>query len=122
MNDFDSVSPVMREMLAVHEGFRKLGFKPEDIFAHYNPDGSVLMVLHVNDREFGVFCGNVDLTREGFYREWERVVEAVTGGSMPQADCDRIWKESVLYQHRQSFVAAIVVKGIEIPVTHGVSP
>lgn len=120
MNNYESVSPAMREMLATHDAFRKLGFTPDDIFVHYNSDGTVLVAVHgKDDREFAVTCGHVDLSREGFVREWTRVVEAVRSASFPQADLDRMWIESLVYRERVTFVASLVAKGVYVPNVEG---
>lgn len=121
-DDYESISPAMREMLGAHEGFRKLGFPAEDIFVHYQLDGTVLVAVHgPNDREYAVHCGQTDLSRNAFRREWTRVAEAVRAGRVPQPDLDRIWQESAVYKGRAHFVMSLFMKGVDVPNAKGLT-
>lgn len=114
--NYEQISPTFRQALGCHEGFRKLGFASDDIFVHWNPTGEMLVVLKIEEKQFRVTVGCMDgASRDEWERLWNATVEAVREGVVSQPTMDRVWQESLAFNHGHDFVAGILHKGIKIP-------
>jgi len=113
---YSDIHPTFREAIGVHEGFRKLGFEASDIYVTLTEDGVMLLVLHVQDKEFVVGAGVVEMTRDAWIGEWTRIADAVLDNSVTDEDLEKIWTDSLPYQRPVEFALAIEGKGITLPV------
>jgi hypothetical protein len=122
MIGYDDISPAMRSFIAAFEGFRKLGFKSDDLFLSIAPSGRNLGVLtafcllKTQGKEFCLECAPIpNQDGEAFGREFTRVAEAMNANDVVQEDFDRIWQESFVYRERTTFVQAVLNKGFIPP-------
>jgi len=116
---YDDISPTMRAFLGGREGFRKLGFRAEDLYCalHMSVRFRVLscfVKLMAQDKEFNLEVGSVEDADE-FQEEYKRVAVAINAGELPESDQDRIWQESEAHTNAFAFVMALRNKGFRIP-------
>lgn len=113
---YKDIHPTIRQAIGCHEGLRKLGFVPDDIFVSLNPDATMLVVLKTQGKQFAITVGLVrGVARETWQAMWSTSATAVRDGSLSQPDLDRIWRESLTHKRAFDFIAAIQSKGIRIP-------
>lgn len=117
--EFDDIDPVFREAIGTFEAFRKMGFPAEEIFVLRNKDGSMLVMLRTQGKEFGVAVGSLDMTKEQWMEAWKDVALAVGDGRIQEDVLDQIWLSCRPYAEKVSFVLAIGQKGILIPPFSG---
>lgn len=113
---YAEIHPAMRLALGAHEGFRKLGFRSDDIFVHLRPDHKLLVILRTQGKHVAINCGQVALTDQQFRTTWMAVARAVRENLLSDADLDRIWKESPAYQNSVYFVEALLRSGFKLPI------
>jgi hypothetical protein len=118
---YDEISPTMRMFMGNFEGFRRIGFSADDLFLTVSRsvelDGAVacFCVLKTQGKEFSVLCGPIpNGDANAFSREYAAICEAMPSG-IPQADMDRIWQESEIYEKSLEFIVALKAKGFRIP-------
>jgi len=111
---YDDIHPSIRAAIGCHEGFRKLGFRAEDIYV-CGGDPYVQVILRTQGKQFVVNVAPSELSEEEFQAAWMKSVQAVNDGSLPQEDLDRIWQESMPFRDAVGFSMAIFAKGIHIP-------
>jgi hypothetical protein len=116
---YEDISPTMRAFLGGREAFRKMGFRPEDLYCEIAWSArfhvlSCFCKLDAQGKTFSLEVGPVN-DPEAFEHEYERVAKAINGGEVSQEDCDRIWVESEPYRKKVEFVAAVVAKGFKPP-------
>lgn len=113
---YKDIHPTIRQALGCHEGLRKLGFVPDDIFVTFNPDATMLVVLKTQGKQFAITVGFVrGVSREAWETMWSSAATAVRDGSVSQRDLDRIWQESLTRKQSLGFIAGLKAKGIRIP-------
>lgn len=113
---YDQIHPAIRQAIGCHEGFRKLGFVSDDLFVHFNPDNSMLVVLKTQGKDFSVTVGWVEGVSHDEWQElWASAAEAVRDQRVTQKDMDRIWQESLPFNNAHGFLMAIMSKGIRVP-------
>jgi len=125
-----AIHPTFREALGIHEGFRRCGFSPDDIFWSLNPDPSypagtvtfgkpgtreMLVVLKTQGKEFAVTVGKVRMTHEEWEVSWKAVCVAVLERKVSEDDLRIVWESCMAYRDKVGFVVAISSKGIEVP-------
>jgi hypothetical protein len=116
---YDDITPTMRAFLGGWEAFRKLGFRASDLFCEIAMSAqsgslSCFVTLKTQNKRFSLEVGAVT-DPKAFGDEYERVCRAVNAKEVPQADLDRIWRESEAYERRVDFAAAITLKGFVLP-------
>lgn len=120
---YDKIHPAVREALGIYEGFRKLGFPSDYIFAGLKPldpkTGVVCIVLKAQGKEFTVDAGLMRATQEEFAEIWGKTATAVVNREVSPVDLSRIYEESLPYQRSAEFMAALLLKGIETPKRRG---
>ena len=125
------IHPTFQHALGVHEGFRKLGFDADDIFVHLNPDCSMLVVLKTQGKSFAVTVGFYPQEKSPPYsrmsspkdnptfaawsKDWTELATQVRDGKADESELTEIWKASMPYNHKMSFIEALLSKGIVIP-------
>lgn len=121
---YKDIHPTLRTFMGAHEGFRKLGFRPDDVYLQLAKSmlrGGVLScfaTLRAQGTEFTIECGDVpdgERGAEAFLNEYKKVVVAINDGTLPQADLDRVWQESYCHQKAFEFSAALLRKGFRFP-------
>ena len=122
---YDQINPVLRRVLGCFEGFRKVGFRADDLYCEPArspglPAGqlAVFITLKTQGQEFRIECGQWDESAVDDLRvQWRATCQAVNADEVPQADMDRIWQESVIFADSVGFVLALGRKGIRPPKT-----
>ena len=114
--DPTKVHPSIAYAIGTWEGFRKLGFKAEELFAHFDPSQNIVfMVLITQGTRFSVKIGPYDRTRADFEEEYRETAEAVNANKVPPEILDSWWQESEVYQRKVDFGMALLAKGIKVP-------
>lgn len=105
--------PAIREAMAVHEAFRLLEFKPEEIFLVLQ--GTRLFVTVRRDgKEFNAQVGEeFQATREILAAHWEQASHA-WNVTMSEAERRDIYDNSLIKKLAGPFVAAVMAKGFSI--------
>ena len=116
---YEDISPTMRAFLGGREAFRRMGFRPEDLYCEiaWSMRFCVLSCfckLVAQDKEFLLEVGPVD-DPVTFGHEYDRITEAINSGAVSQEDCERIWIESEPCQKKVEFVTAVLAKGFKVP-------
>jgi hypothetical protein len=122
---YDQIHPILRGVIGVFEGMRKVGFVSDDIFVEVNrhPDLAedelmVFVALKTQGREFLVSVGPWPCDKvDDLHAQWIVLCEAMNKNDVVQADMDRIWQESLVFRDKVGFATAIAMKGIAAPGT-----
>jgi hypothetical protein len=114
---YEDISSTMRAFLGAFEGFRKMGFRADDIYCEvaWSMRFDVLSCfckLITQGKTFAFEVGEVE-DADVFAKEYTRVTTSMR--EIPQADLDRIWVESEAYRERVHFAAALLAKGFDLP-------
>jgi hypothetical protein len=111
------VHPSLIAALGCHEGFRRLGFRPEDLFLMYQEEQQILfVVLKTQGQQFAVGVAPVpDKESKTLEQEWQRLVMAVRTFEFSEADLQTCWESSLPYANPEGFLLAILKKGIRLP-------
>jgi hypothetical protein len=120
---YDEMHPTIRAVIGTWEGYRKAGFKADDIYCEVaaNPECPpghlmVFTTLKAQGKEFRIGVGIwAEADIENLAVQWKSACAAVAGGQVPQADCDRIWQESLPHKDAIGFILALQDKGFAIP-------
>lgn len=114
--EFCDLPAVFREAFACHEAFRKLGFESDDIFVMTDAGRQVGMVLRTQGKEFTVILGFLPgrMTREEFETLWVEASECVNS-KFSKEDLDQMYENSGIFQHRESLVRGLALKGFSFP-------
>ena len=125
---YRNITPLVRKFLGAFEGFRKVGFRAEDLYFVLQPSATLggrlggFCSLKLEGKEFSVELGPVPKTygktdeerKEILGREFKKVCEAVNQGLVPQEDLDRIWRESEIHERPGEFLLALIAKGFTV--------
>ena len=122
------VHPSLLEALAVYETYRRVGFKPDQIYAgavmqnicignvKTNEEARlVITTVRVGDKEFTAQAGPWDKTQEEFAKDWEDV--ANKWNTTSEDERHEVWENSLTRQHATMLLVAIQAKGISLPCT-----
>lgn len=111
----------MRDALAVHEAFRKLGFLSEEIFIHRAPEG-LQVVLQAQDKEFVVDVWPRIISaaeylalladEKSFRKKWKAAVR--TWNECTDEERWSIWQDAPILDRSAELVAKMVLKGFRI--------
>lgn len=109
--------PVLLNVLALHEAFRRLSFEADELFIEPNRDetGAVALfvVVKAQGREFRAIAGHVgDMTIEQMYDLWVELATQFNAGLFDEADedavCYEFWRA---HGGERGLVEALVRKG-----------
>lgn len=106
------LSATVVSALAAHEAFRRLGFKPEEIFVALNV-GRMMVSLRRGDRVFNLMAGPYPGDYAEFMDEWDAAVEG-WNGSMTDVERQRIWSTSEVRARSAEIVIALALKGFTV--------
>jgi hypothetical protein len=115
---YDEITPVMRKFLGGWLGFRKLGFSADDLYCAIYKSArnqgllSCFVTLRTQGKEFNLEIGPID-DAAALEKEYARVCGAAS--QVSQADLERIWRESEIYERKSDFIFALMNKGFELP-------
>jgi hypothetical protein len=110
---YDDIHPTFRNALGVHEVFRRVGFTPEDIFVHRNPDGEMHVAVVQGEKRFAVTVGFVPHeTEEAWADDWNALTYAVIEKRVSERDFRRCLEECGLLGASVPFLMAMRAKGI----------
>lgn len=109
----------IKEALAMHEAFRRLGFSADDIFCVYYQE-QIAIELHTQGKEFVVTCGNHDFPEEKFPELWKRACALWNGTEPGMTGTTReiIYRGSELMKGGHigiQLIGALQAKGIDPP-------
>jgi hypothetical protein len=118
---YGEISATMRAFIGNREGFRKMGFKAEDLYCsiamsarHRTLSCFVKLQLTTKSSDFNMEVGPVK-DGQAFEAEYKRVSQAINAGEVPQADMDRMWQECEIYNDKMGFTAALLARGFRPP-------
>jgi hypothetical protein len=113
---FDSYPAPLKEALAVHEAFRKLGFSAEQIYIHRNPPPllDIVVVLMHLDKSLTVTLGRLGDKR--WKKKWTSLVHLFNSGGIPEDDFQRWYDRSFAGTHHVELLLMLQVKGISPPL------
>lgn len=111
-------NPVLREAVAYHEAFRKLGYSADDIFFATWPGGEAQVILRVGSFprgacEFSCDCGNIGMSQEAARVAWEAACEA-WNTTMTAEERAALWDESTARREAVMLVFAMAAKGFDV--------
>lgn len=112
---YDQIDPAIRHCLGVHEAFRKLGFPSDDIFIGAI-QGIAWVVLRTQGKEFKVGAARTSRLQKEFEGLWSKTAQAIIDGKVSNDDLNRIFLETLVVKDSVRFVAAVLAKGINLPV------
>jgi len=107
---------VIREALAVHEAFRRLGFPSEQIFVLPGAGAADLFAVvlkYDGDKQYVVTSGEQGMSFDEMMSRWPRAVEAWNSG--PETVRQAIWEGSEILGRAFDLAASLMDRGIEIP-------
>ena len=110
------VHPALRELLAVFEAWRKLGFTSDQIYAlpeAIAPDAGLVpaLVLRAQGRQF-IITAPAPFPKAEFVDAWIKAAEAWNKGTDEERDV--VWRGSVVYKHAVPLVTAMIAKGFNL--------
>jgi len=116
------VRPIIREMLAIHEALRKLGFRPEEIFVLViRLPGQPGDTIGITVRAQGRRC-DFPLTRlrpseapERLVDEWNETARAIAAGEYRQKDLDDMYASSDVVKNQTKFLLRLLAHGLRWP-------
>ena len=112
------VHPVLKEMLAVFEALRRLGFPADDIFVvpeaiEYGSDRVVpATLLRTQGKEFAITAGD-PYPKEKFVDDWEAAGKLWNAGK--DSERGAIYERSIIKRKGCSLLLALEKKGITPP-------
>ncbi len=115
------IHPMIRECLATHELFRKMGYEPEDIFVSIPPDKSFGVTVKVGPGkdDFATVRISRDaqnyLSPERIVEEWEEA-RKYWNGLMPDEEMDHIYNTSMARERSAQILEAILALGFDPPM------
>ncbi|HVI42716.1 MAG TPA: hypothetical protein VM577_19080 [Anaerovoracaceae bacterium] len=101
-----------REALACHEGLRRLGFKPDDIYMML-VEQDLYVSLRVQDLEFNIELGAVEKTADEFPEYWGQIADRFN--TCPEEEASEIWEASFFKKSFEKIAILIRSKGILLP-------
>lgn len=119
--------PAIRECLAIHEAFRKLGFPPEKLFLGLNQKPKQFLYVQLKaEKEFVVIANppaaaasKTKWTQASLTAAWKRAVRAYntdgTPASFTDAQRQELFEASWIAHNIVDLISGIVLKGIKIP-------
>jgi hypothetical protein len=106
---------VVQGFVGAFELFRLMGFTPDEIFAHRNPDGELQLRIEQDDKTFGCTIGFDDGTHEEIKAALLEASEAGAEGRIPNEDITAVVVGTrMLLGDRDGLLNAIRAKGILI--------
>jgi hypothetical protein len=117
---YKDISEIMRRFLGAFEGYRRLGFLPEQIYLETRSSVALggkigaFAALKAQGKEFFMELGPVRHEKK-LGEEYKRVATAVREQRVSPKDLDRIWQESICCTQAESFHTALVLKGFTFP-------
>ena len=122
--NYNSVPKIMREVLAVHEVLRRLGFESENIFTAYYASG-IFIVLKDSPIGKTLFTITIDeeivktVTEEDFHSMYIKYCALWNGNEPGMSDITRqkIFEESIIISNHgiESLVVSMKSKGVDVP-------
>lgn len=121
MKDFErpqDLPKTIQEGLATFEGFRRLKFTAEEIFAEYEDAGPHLMMT-IKPVGGGGFCFRIGtlegMTYDEFIETWTMAAVKLNTHSFKQQDLDELWNNSIFRMMRGTILATLAQRGMLRP-------
>lgn len=104
----------IKEALAVHEAFRRLGFPSENIFISFDEENDDLLVILEWNADFVVHCGKWTEGKTRLIEVWDAAVDWWNGAATDE-EMHNIWFSSKVFELRSGFTVKLIECGIKIP-------
>jgi hypothetical protein len=106
----------LREALAVHEAFRKLGFTSDQIYIHRNPEplSDIVVVIYQHGKSLATTLGRLEGEEADWRGQWKELVERFNAGEI-DTDFDAFYEQSYIRAHYVDLLFMLNAKGIEPP-------
>lgn len=117
---FEDIDPTLRAFIGNREAFRKLGFSSDNLYCLVAMSArfrvlSCFVQLKAQGKTFNLECGAIPWPKDVWEAHYREVCGAINSGAISQADMDRIWVESEVYQNKVDFMLALNAKGFYVP-------
>lgn len=106
---------IFRECYAVHEFFRRLGFKAAEIFLHLREDQMMMVVLQTQDKVFAVILGQVDFDENQMSDHWSGIVDGLISHTITDEEIEEIWTNSFICANKIDCLITMKTKGFSFP-------
>lgn len=106
---------VIEQVWSIHEAFRQLGFRPDEIFVEPSSLGRLHVRLMSQKKEFRVDIADPVTQPNRFIVEWTTFLGMLRTGAVSQEDLKRIWSRSEISKRREELVRALQAKGFKPP-------
>lgn len=114
--DLCSVPHAFKNGIGTFEAFRRLGFTPDEIQWHMNPDGMFFCVLVTQGKQFAVQVGYVkELAGKDWQSAFREVTTAINERRVPEETLREWYMGCEAFQRPTDFLLALFSKGIEHP-------
>lgn len=105
-----TIIPILREALAAHEIFRKLGFSADDIYIRPKPDRLFMTVIR--GAEFNYDLGEHDVEVNSLISQWAAAAQWWNTGD--EADRAELLNTSKIRREVVPLIAALHAKGFSV--------
>lgn len=116
--DLNNIPSAFKNAIGTHEVFRKLGFSPDEINWHMNPDGQFFCVLEAQGKTFAVTVGFLDVkkhTPAEWQGEFRQLTEAVNKQEVDEETMYSWYFNCEAFRRKVDFLTAMWAKGITPP-------
>lgn len=118
---YEEIHPAVRSYIGCFEGYRKLGFRADDIYfeTSLTIDARILLVFCTLKTQGMTFRVGVSYVAKHDAEVVEKALReasrAVAAREVSGSDLDRIWQESLPFRDGAGFVVALTEKGFQFP-------
>ena len=122
--NYKDIPKIVREVLAVHEVLRKLGFESDDIFVAYCTNGIFVMLKDskTGETKFTITCDEEivkTVSQDEFHNMWIKYSNLWNGTSPGMSDVTRqkMFNESIIISEHgiEYLVLSMKAKGVDVP-------
>lgn len=104
---------VYRELYAMHEFFRRLGFPADNLNVLMDRENSIGYVLKWRGKEHTVRLGKiVGVTQAEFFAMWSEIIELINTGVIEEEELQDAWYGSVIFQMKEQVLANMAARGL----------
>jgi hypothetical protein len=121
-----SIGLIMREALAYHEAFRRLGFAPHEIYfyVHDRTPRIAGVLLKSQGLEFLCSIAQGDLSPDALQAQWKIAAAWWNDPATLESERQDIWLSSQVGRRSAAFMLALLAKGFALPrknAAHGLA-
>lgn len=105
--------PVYRELYAMHEFFRRLGFPSDNLNVLMDRENNVGYVLSWKGQEHTIRLGKIiGITQPEFFAVWGEIIELINGGTIEEEELQDAWYGSVIFQRKEEVMQNMIARGL----------